>query len=148
MKALAQKIFGTNGEWQIVDKKNKVVSSYDKLNKAEKNMAINLCCSGKYSESQIVFMMFRDDFSDGFAFTIDAFCTGGTSGGNIIEYKEISRAEDILHANTIFYGKNNNTRNSFLGALSGNKVEFRRGILANDKLFANVKKFLEVVKNL
>ena len=54
------------------------------MSKAEKTMAINLCCNGKYKENQIAFMMFRDNLSDGFAFTMDAFCTGGASGGNII----------------------------------------------------------------
>ena len=144
MKALAAKIFGTNGEWQIIDKKFKVVSSYDKLNKAEKTMAINLCCSGKYKESEIVFMMIRDDFSDGFAFTIDAFCTGGTSGGNIIKYSDIDEVGDF--EKIIFYG---NKEFNHLISLSprANKVKFRHCVLDNDKLFEKVKKFLDVVKN-
>ena len=135
LKALAQRIFGTSGEWQIVDKKNKVVSSYDKLNKAEKTMAINLCCGGKYSESQIVFMMFRDDFSDGFAFTIDAFCTGGTSGGNIVKYNEINFVKgDISLDITVNYGQEH---------------MFWTGTIfySNKDLNQKVKKFLDVVKN-
>ncbi len=94
MKALAAKIFGTNGEWQIIDQNKKVISSYDKLSKAEKTMAINLCCSGKYKESEIVFMMIRDDLSDGFAFTVDSFCTGGASGGYIIKYSDIKSVDE------------------------------------------------------
>lgn len=38
MKALAAKIFETNGEWQIVDKNFKVVSSFDNFNKSEKKL--------------------------------------------------------------------------------------------------------------
>ena len=89
MKALASRIFESNGEWPIIDANNNVVSTYNQLNKAEKAIAIDMCCHGNYKESEIVFMMFRDDISDGFAFTIDSFCTGGASEGHIFKYNEI-----------------------------------------------------------
>ena len=147
MKALAAKIFSTNGEWQIIDKKRKVISSYDKLNKAEKTMAINLCCSGKYKESEIVFMMIHDDLSDGFAFTVDSFCTGGTSGGNIIKYNEINLVDE--YRKTIFYGnKEFNKLISLSPRANGVGFNINGCILHNENLFANVKKFLDVVKNL
>jgi len=138
MKALAQKIFGTNGEWQIIDEKFKVISSYDKLSKAEKTAAVNLCCHGKYSESQIVFMMIRDDLSDGFAFTIDSFCTGGASGGNIIEYNEINFV--LADFSLDITKKNDGGQSSYM---------FWLGTIFdhNEKLNSNVKKFLDVVKN-
>ena len=134
LKALVQKIFGTNGEWQIIDENKKVVSSYDKLNKAEKNMAINLCCSGKYSENQIVFMMIRDDFSDGFAFTTDAFCTGGASGRNIVKYNEIN---DVRISWCFNIYKNNE-----------DYIDLQEGIFSGyDVIHEKVKNFLNVVKN-
>lgn len=133
MKALAQKIFGTNGEWQIIDKKFKVVSSYDKLNGAEKTAAVNLCCHGKYSENQIVFMMIRDDLSDGFAFTIDSFCTGGASGGNILKYNEI----------TYVKGENSLNITCFQDYMFWLETIF----YDNEDLNKKVKKFLDVVKN-
>ena len=135
-KALAQKIFGTSGEWQIIDEKKEVVSSYDKLSQTEKNMAVKLCCSGKYFESQIVFMMFRDDLSDGFAFTTDAFCTGGASGGNIFKYNEIDSVNGERWRTYIVYKK-------------GGGYGLNSGIFYdNEDLNVKIKEFLDVVKNL
>ncbi len=136
LKALASRLFGLNGVWQIINQYYEVVSNYDKLSKAEKTMARNLCCSGKYKESEIVFMMFREDLSDGFALTTDAFCTGGTSGGNIINYKVI---KDIQLDSFDIVTENNTNSFSF-------KYD---GILRyNRNIAVQVKKFLDVVKNL
>ncbi len=138
MKALAAKIFGTNGEWLIVDKNLKVVSSYDKLSAAEKIIAVDMCCHGKYKESQVVFMFIRDDISDGFAFTKDAFCTGGASGGHIFKYNEIGFVNDN---DLKIWSKKNNLLCDFYGKGVGIFSTFHGSI--NQK----VKKFLDVVKN-
>ncbi len=138
MKALAAKIFGTNGEWLIVDKAFKVVSSYDKLSAAEKSIAVGMCCHGKYKESQVVFLYITEDISDGFAFTTDAFCTGGASGGNIFKYNEITGVRaayylEIFHVQSL-----------------KNYSYFRHQpclLNNNEDLNQKVKKFLDVVKN-
>lgn len=136
LKALAQKIFGTKGEWPIFDKNNKVVSSYDKLNNAEKIMAVDLCCQRKYKESDVVFMMIRDDFSDGFALTTDAFCTGGASEGYTVKYNEIGDVDGDWR----LYIDNQK---------KGEWREFSTGTMFDDNnaLSVKVKKFLDVVKN-
>ena len=146
LKALASRIFGMNGIWQIINKDFEVVSSYDKLNKAEKNMAINLCCSGKYKESEIVFMMFREDLSDGFAFTLDAFCTGGASGGNIIKYNKMNFIIKYDEINKIY-------ARGLLEIELKNRVKINlyspESILCRSKtIYECIKKFLDVVKNL
>ena len=144
LKALASRIFGDNGEWKLVDKNNKVVSSYKKLSIAEKQMAVNLCCKGKYKESDIVYMMIREDFSDGFAFTTDSFCTGGATGGNIIKYNKIKKAEVLTFSGLsdwlYFYVECD--KNLSL-------VQNEYSILnKNFNLCEKVRKFLDVVKNL
>ncbi|MBR5914286.1 MAG: hypothetical protein IKZ58_07990 [Selenomonadaceae bacterium] len=139
MKALAAKIFGTSGEWQIIDQNKKVISSYDKLSKAEKSIAVDMCCHGKYKESEIVFMMIRDDFSDGFAFTIDSFCTGGTSGGNSFKYKNTGDVTFCPNWIKIYNKDNSDYRYIDIGGCI---------FYFNENLSAKVKKFLDVVKNL
>lgn len=137
LKALAAKIFGTNGEWQIVDKDLKVVSSYDKLSAAEKSIAVDMCCHGKYTESQVVFLYITEDISDGFAFTTDSFCTGGASGGNIFKYNEITDVF-LYYSRSLTVDKKDTSRHTF-----------RNGICSdNQGLNLKVKKFLDVVKNL
>lgn len=140
MKALAAKIFGTNGEWQIIGAGFEVVSSFDKLSRAEKKIAIDMCCHGKYKESEIVFMMIRDDISDGFALAFDAFCTGGKSGGNIIKYKDIKYVE--AEYDFEIYG---NGRNMTYAA---RWFERDNIFYCNKNCREKVKKFLDVVKNM
>ncbi len=94
LKALAEKIFQTGGKWLVVKSdvlpdKLLAVSSFDQLDKTEKAMALRMVCQGKYTESQIAFMQLTEDFSSGFAMTIDSFCTGGGVGANVIPYNEI-----------------------------------------------------------
>lgn len=91
LKALAEKIFQTGGKFPIV-KDGKQVSTFDQLSKAEKSAALRMFAQGKYSESQIAFMQLTDDFTSGFAMTIDSFCTGGSVGANTIPYKDIKQA--------------------------------------------------------
>lgn len=142
LKALASKIFGDNGKWKIVDKDNKVVSNYDKLSSAEKRMAVNLCCKGKYKESDLVYMIIRDDFSDGFAFTTEAFCTGGGTGGNIIKYNKIKKAElTKIRGQHFLYVECDESFS--LGPGNEYSILSKNFILCN-----KVKKFLDVVKNL
>ncbi len=140
LKALASKIFGNDGKWLIIKKSSgyetEIVSYYENLNRTEKSMAVNMLCQGKYDESKIVYLQVTEDFSDGFALTIDSFCTGGTSGGNLVKYKDIIEVENNLWE---IHAKNNQT------------IYFNKGsILGNT--FANInqqlKKFLDVVKNL
>ena len=132
MKVVAQKIFGTKGEWLILDKDNVVVSTYDKLSTVKKNGAVDLCCQKKYKEEDIVFMMIRDDFSDGIAFTADSFCRGGALGKKIIKYDEINSVD----AGSRLY-------------VYGNRgiYDFRGGMFEdNEELNTKIKKFLYVVK--
>ena len=149
LKALASRIFGTNGEWPIVDESFNVVSSYESLSKAEKSMAINICCQRKYKEADIVFMMIRDDMSDGFAFTTEAFCSGGTSGGNILKYneiKEVNISEGTFNILDVCYLgiKKGNDKYIVLGDIDVEELMFWN----NEGLIKKVKKFLDVVKNL
>ena len=99
LKAFAEKIFQTGGKWPVVkskvslirDAKSKI-NSFDQLSNVEKSAALRMICQGNYSEQQIAYLQLTDDFSSGFALTVDSFCTGGTVGGNIIPYKEIKQA--------------------------------------------------------
>ena len=132
MRVLAQKIFDTRGEWKIIDNDGVVVSSYDKLSNVKKNGAVDLCCQKKYKEEDIVFMIIRDDFSDGIAFTADSFCRGGALGGKIIKYDEINS----IDAGSRLY-------------IYGNRgiYDFRGGVLEdNEELNTKIKKFLDIVK--
>ena len=91
LRALAEKIFQPGGKWPVV-KNGKQVSTFDQLSNVEKSAALRMICQGKYTEQQIAYLQLTDDFSSGFALTVDSFCTGGTVGGNIIPYKEIKQA--------------------------------------------------------
>lgn len=138
LKALAAKIFGTNGEWLIVDEQLKTVSSYDKLSAAEKAIAVDMCCHGKYKESQVVFLFIRDDISDGFAFTNDAFCTGGASGGNVIKYNQILSVDSRGYELNVYNQSGIRIYSSW---------DFPSFFNYHDDLNLKVKKFLDVVKN-
>ena len=132
MKALVQKIFDTGGEWKIVDKNNVVVLRYDKLSNAEKIRAVDLCCQKKYEESDIIFMIIRNDFSDGIAFTKDSFCTSAL-GGKVIKYNEINSVDAgsrlVIYGNRGFY-------------------DFKSEIFEdNEELNTKIKKFLDIVKH-
>ena len=66
--------------------------SFDGLSKAEKAAALRMFAQGKYTENQIAYMQLTEDFSSGFAMTIDSFCTAGGVGYNVIPYNEIKMA--------------------------------------------------------
>jgi len=91
LKALAEKIFQTGDKLPIV-KDGKQVSTFDQLSKAEKSAVLRMFAKGKYTENQIAYMQLTEDFSSGFAMTIDSFCTAGTVGHNVIPYSEIVNA--------------------------------------------------------
>lgn len=159
LKALAEKIFQTGGKWPIVkqDSYSNVIksdSSFDQLSKTEKAMALRMVCQGKYTEQQIAFIQLTDDFSSGFALTIDSFCTGGGVGTNMIPYKEIKSA--WYDGGLICFAKKliafwwrefiRTTRNS----PSGTTIPVYNGV-ACQKLFGNadyekIAQFLEVAK--
>lgn len=80
LKALANKIFGNNGDWTR------------QFNKSEKSMILKML--GGYTESQIVYLKVEDDFSAGFALTIDSFCTAGKLGNFVIKYNNIESVDD------------------------------------------------------
>lgn len=90
LKSLVEKIFQTGGMWPVG--RGKKISSFDQLSRDEKSAALRMVCQGKYTEQQIAFMQLTDDFSSGFALTVDSFCTGGGVGANMIPYKEIKSA--------------------------------------------------------
>ena len=146
MKALASKIFGNDGKWLIIKKpdpyssnvKTEIASYYENLNRTEKSMAVNMLCQGKYDESKIVYLQVTEDFSDGFALTVDAFCTGGTSGGNIIKFKDINESVSTRHYLSIGTkgGWINFNNAGSIFALDFSEINFQ------------LKKFLDVVKNL
>ena len=83
-------------------------------------------------------MFIRDDISDGFAFTANAFCTGGASGGHIFKYNEIGFVNDN---DLKIWNKQNNLLCDFYAKGVGIFSTFHGSI--NQK----VKKFLDVVKN-
>ena len=91
LKALVQNIFENNGEFPVVTKgeKPKKVSTFENLSKTEKSAALRMVCRGKYQENQIAYMQVTKDLSKGFAFSIDAFCTGGAVGSYWIKYNNI-----------------------------------------------------------
>ena len=84
-------------------------------------------------------MPIRENISDGFAFTFDAFCTGGASGGNIIKYNEIAEIKHNYARLTI-----SNKDNTSICIDNG---IFYNGTLNNAYLSCGVKSFLDVVKN-
>ena len=148
LKALVQKIFGTSGEWNIVEKvfdgisssSVKIVSTYDKLDKNEKFAALRLTCQGKYEEHQIAYMQLESDFSAGFAFTMDSFCTGGSLGKHLIKYNEIDSVTTSYRGNGRFVEikqKNGNIISV------GERINMFDGSGLEEKL----KKFLDIVKN-
>ena len=65
----------------------------DKLNAAQKSMALRLICKGKYKENELLRIAFRDDLSFGWALTRDSFCVGGTGENVIIKYSEITKIQ-------------------------------------------------------
>lgn len=147
LKALAEKIFQTRGKFPIV-KGAKIISTFDQLSKAEKSAALRMVCQGKYAEHQIAFMQLTEDLSSGFAMTVDSFCTGGSVGSNLIQYKEIKSA------------KNGGIGGRFLEIkFSGKEILFIKRPLngvynykACEKLFSDddydkIARFLEVAKN-
>ena len=73
LKALAEKIFQTGGKWPIV-KGGKQVSTFDQLTKIEQAAALRTVCGRLYAEEQIAYLQVTDDFSSGFALTVDSFC--------------------------------------------------------------------------
>ena len=103
LKALVNKIFDNNDKWQIVDDNNNVVSNYSQLDKTEKAMILNML--GKYKESEVAYIRVSQDFSSGFAFTADSFCTSGKMGNNIIKYNDINFIENDLQATQLFPAK-------------------------------------------
>ena len=143
MKSLVKKIFDTNGEWPIIDNSFNVVSSYDKLDKMEKIMAVNLCCGKKYKESDIIFMMLKKDLSDGFVFTVDSFCTN--EGEEIIKYNKINYVDLNLNNNSelmIFDNERDENNFKYFG-------HYEDDIFHNNKILnEKVKKFLDIAKNL
>ena len=80
LKALAQRIFGNYGDWTR------------QFNKSEKSMILKML--GGYTESQIVYLEVEDDFSAGFALTMDSFCTAGKLGNFVIKYNNIEYVSD------------------------------------------------------
>ena len=80
LRALAQKIFGNYGDWTR------------QFDKSEKSMILKML--GGYNESQIVYLKVEDDFSAGFALTIDSFCTAGELGNFVIKYNNIASADE------------------------------------------------------
>lgn len=153
LKALAEKIFQTGGKFPIV-KDGKQVSTFDQLDKVEKSAALRMVCQGKYAEHQIAFMQLTDDLSSGFAFTTDAFCTGGGVGANFIPYKDITKASryecygnsnkglEISAKGTVYFNIDVDLRNYF-------KVYNTKacGKLFKNSDYEKIARFLEVAKN-
>ena len=148
LKALAEKIFQTGGKFPIVKDGKQVstdgkqVSTFDQLDKFEKLAALRMVCQGKYAEHQIAFMQLTDDLSSGFAFTTDAFCTGGGVGEKFIPYKEIKRTY-LGNGHELWLELPNNTR-----------ICFNRGYnytacqkLFSDKDYEKSARFIEIAKN-
>lgn len=148
MKALVAKIFRTNGEWQVVNRYNKVTATYDELTKEQKIIALHVCCQRKYKESEIIFLMIRDDFSDGFALTVDSFCTGGASGKNFVKYSDIREIDERCFSIETKHGEIAFSEYTKFGnrVISVGK---RIGMLSKSgsNVFARVKEFLDVAKN-
>lgn len=146
LKALAEKIFQTGGKFPIV-KDGKQVSTFDQLDKVEKSAALRMVCQGKYAEHQIAFMQLTDDLSSGFAFTTDAFCTGGGVGANLIPYREIKRAY-VGSGYELWLELPNDTYICFSGG-------YRREVynytacqkLFSDKDYEKSARFIEIAKN-
>ena len=95
LKALFKKIYGRDGSWEVVGENLSIISSYDKLDKVEKSLALRMICQGRYTENQIVYLRVTDNLDAGFALTIDSFCTGGAIGTNIINYSDIKNNVEI-----------------------------------------------------
>jgi len=141
LQIVTEKIFEYT-DWEIIDENSEYAGTFHQTNLTEQKMAINLCCGGKYLENQIIFMKFRDDFSSGFAFTTDSFCTGGIIGQNVIKYKNIKNVTyETYYKITILTSEGNyhydGWHNEDVKILFGDDEEFYKKIV----------RFLNVVKN-
>lgn len=147
LKVLFDKIFHYE-KWYIV-KNDRVVSTYDKLDKTEKSLALKMLCKGKYTEDQIVYMQLTEDLASGFALTIDSFCFGGIVGDGILKYKDIE----------IAYPANNENNPNVTGIYINNDRYFvsskyyvpesvKQLFGENQEIFHNLAKFLNIAKNL
>ena len=94
MKSVVENILNNKGKWHIVNSGTNI-AEYKFLTPAEKSLALRMVCQKKYNEHQIAYMQLTQDLTAGFAFTGDAFCTGGLVGSYIIKYKDI-RSVSVL----------------------------------------------------
>lgn len=68
--------------------------SIDTLSDEQKNTALMMVCNNKYTEDDLIHLRISEDFSQGWAFTLDSFCILTRDIAEIIPYEHLSIQPD------------------------------------------------------
>lgn len=150
IKDLVSRTFLNRSNLQIVRKPYHDVYKMlvGELDLAENPKALRMVCHGKYFSEQVAFMQINDDFSSGFALTVDSFCTGGKIGNNIIPYMKI-KSVSFDDKTTSLYIEQFDEDKICLSSFNRNEshdCDACRQLFDNIS-YIQIKNFLEVAKN-
>ena len=76
-------VFSGHYDYSAVKNRKKI-----EVNDVQKQILLSNICQGKYTETDLVHIASTEDFTSGWAFTVDSLCLGGEFGNLILPYKE------------------------------------------------------------